>query len=69
MKVYRNGVELQNATVEYGKDNKPAFVTADGVRQHAKHFVIEDEAPKTKKKVVKALAPKKKGLLSKLRKK
>lgn len=61
MKLFRNGVEVKDAVVEYGADNQPEFVTANGLRQLASAFDFEDDAPKTKKKVTrKAPAPKKK---------
>lgn len=61
MKVLRNGIEVTDAKVEYGADNQPAYVTANGVRQLASAFTFEDDEPKTKKKTTrKAPAAKKK---------
>ncbi len=58
MKVFRNGTEVKNAKVEYGPNGQPQYVTANGLRQRASAFTIEDEKPV--KKTRKAPASRKK---------
>lgn len=47
MKVFRNGVEIEDAKVDY-ENGQPKFVTTNGVRQKASVFTFQEDTPAKK---------------------